>query len=159
VADDAKRDLAALARRSWPGLLICGVLLAVVPACSSTSTPSAAPTTTSVTAPNQNPAAIAACTTDAKVVEVALAAYDASKGAYPSPPSSWSAATYLANYQPLLSAGGGGPYMAAAPRTTSYVIEYDSAGHAWVSPPGSYGTYDKAQDIDVSPDICDAAVG
>ena len=36
----------------------------------------------------------------------------AEKGAYPSPPSPWSAATYVANYGPLTSSGGGGPFMA-----------------------------------------------
>jgi len=109
--------------------------------------------------PNQNPAEIAACTADAKSLEVALAAYDALKGAYPSPPSPWSAGTYAADYEPLTVAAGGGPFMAAAPRTTSYVVEYDSAGHVWVAPPGSYGRYNVGQDIAVSPDICDAAVG
>lgn len=147
-------------------LLVCAVgLLAIVPACSSPSTPAATATSTttsttsSVTVPNQNPAEIAACTADAKVVEVALDAYMAVKGAYPSPPSPWSAATYVANYQPLTSAGDGGPFMASAPKTTSYVIEFDSAGHIWVAPPGTYGPYNKGQDFDASPDICDAAIG
>jgi hypothetical protein len=150
-------------RSTWAGLLICAALLVVVPACGASSTPAAVSTSTSttssVTVPNQNPAEIAACTADANSLEVALAAYNALKGAYPSPPSPWTSASYAANYQPLTAAGGGGPFMAAAPHTTSYVIEYDSAGHIWVAPPGTYGSYNKGQDIAVSPDICDAAVG
>jgi hypothetical protein len=149
-----------------PGFLAGAVaLLIIIPACSSPSTPAAlsTSTTTSTTSsavlPNQEPAEIAACTADAKTVEVALDAYMAEKGAYPSPPSPWSAATYVANYAPLTSSGNGGPFMPNAPHTTSYVIEYDSAGHVWVAPPGSYGPYDEGQDIDTSPDICDAAVG
>jgi hypothetical protein len=148
------------------GLLLgAGVLLAVVPACSSSSTPAAVSTSTttsttsSVTLPNQGPAEVAACTADAKTVEIALDAFLAEHGAYPSPASPWSAATYVANYQPLTSSGSGGPFMASAPRTTSFVIEYDSAGHVWVAPPGNYGIYNRGQDIDLSPDICQAAVG
>ncbi len=145
------------------GLLAGAIaLLTVVPACSSPSTPAALSTSTTtspVVLPDQGPAEIAACTADAKTVEVALDAYMAEKGVYPSPPSPWSAATYVANYGPLTSSGGGGPFMANPPHTTSYVIEYDSAGHVWVAPPGSYGPYNKGQDFDASPDICDAAVG
>ena len=166
VGGQAKPQEDMSVRRSpWFGLLVCMSLFVVVPACSSSSTPAAVATstttstTTNATVPNQNPAEIAACTADAKSLEVALAAYNALKGAYPSPPSPWSADTYAADYEPLTVAGGGGPFMAAAPRTTSYVIEYDSAGHVWVAPPGSYGRYNVGQDIAISPDICDAAVG
>jgi hypothetical protein len=141
------------------------VLLATVPACSSSPTPSAAPTTSSttsttssVTLPEQSPAEIAACQADAKSVDLALQTYMADQGSYPSPPSPWSAATYAANYQPLTSSADGGPYLASPPHTTSYVIEYDSAGHVWVSPPGAYGAYNKGQDFDADPDVCDAAV-
>ncbi len=159
------RDGTAWARRMWPWLL-AGAALLVVPACSSSSVPAAAPPSTttstapsSATLPQQNPAEIAACTADAKGLEIALATYDALHGAYPSPPASWSAATYAANFQPLTASGGGGPFMAAAPKTTFYVISYDSAGHVWVAPPGAYGPYNKGQDISLRPDICDAAVG
>ncbi len=139
-------------------------LLIMIPACSSSSTPATLPTSTTTTSsavvlPNQAPAEIAACTADAKTLEVALGAYMAEKGAYPSPPAPWSAATYVANYAPLTASGNGGPFMASAPPTTSYVIEYDSAGHIWVAPPGSYGSYDRGQDFDASPDVCDPAVG
>jgi hypothetical protein len=108
--------------------------------------------------PDQSAAQIAACTATAKVVDVALAAYQAEKGSDPSP-APWSAATYAMNYAALTASGGGGPFMSQTPPTTAFVIEFDSAGHVWVSPPGSYGAYDKGQDIDASPDACDAAVG
>ena len=83
----------------------------------------------------------------------------AEKGAYPSPPAPWSAATYAGNYQPLTAASGGGPFLKSPPGTKYYVIEYDSAGHVWIAPPGAYGPYDKGQDFAADPDICDAAVG
>jgi hypothetical protein len=51
------------------------------------------------------------------------------------------------------------PLPAGPPGTKYYVIEYDSAGHVWIAPPGAYGAYDKGQDFAVDPDICDAAVG
>lgn len=146
-------------------------LLAVVPACSSPSTPAAVstptnPTTTSTSAPSSvsfqqgSAAEVAACQSDAKTLETALAAYMAEKGAYPSPPSPWSAANYAANFTPLTSAGGGGPFLPQPPATKFYVIEYDSSGHIWIAPPGSYGaTYNRGQDFDAQPDICLAAVG
>jgi hypothetical protein len=153
-------------------LLVSAVaLLALVPACSSSSNPTAvAPTTvtsatsttatvpTSATVPDQAAAQIAACTATAKVVDVALAAYQAEKGTYPSPVP-WSAATYATNYAALTTSSGGGPFMSRAPATTAFVIQFDSIGHVWVSPPGFYGPYDRGQDIDASPDACDAAVG
>ena len=83
----------------------------------------------------------------------------AEKGAYPSPPAAWSAATYAANYQPLTAASDGGPFLKSPPGTKFYVIEYDSAGHVWIAPPGAYGPYDKGQDFALDPNICDAAVG
>jgi len=148
--------------------IVAGVvsLLAAVPACSSSSTPTSAPvsTTTTSTSPpvtfQQGSAAqVVACQTDAQNLVTALDAYMAEHGAYPSPPSPWSAAAYAANFAPLTSAGGGGPYMAKASATTAYVIEYDSAGHVWVAPPGSYGaTYNPGQNFEANPDICLAAV-
>jgi hypothetical protein len=158
--------LVAMWRRATPllGTVCVLVALVLIPACSSSSTPAAVTTSTtsttsSVTLPNQNPAEIASCTADADGLETALVAYQAEHGAYPSPPASWSAATYATNFAPLTAPGGGGPFMAGAPKTTFYVIEYDSAGHVWVAPPGAYGPYNKGQDITVSPNICDAAVG
>ncbi len=146
------------------------VLLAVVPACSSSTTPTSAPTSTtrpaatststtsSVVFPEGSAAEVAACQADAKTLEVALEAYMAEKGSFPSP-APWSAASYAANFEPLTAAGGGGPYQPRPPDTKSYVIEFDSSGHVWVAPPGSYGaTFNPAQSIDASTDVCLAAV-
>ena len=83
----------------------------------------------------------------------------AEKGAFPSPPSPWSATTYAANFAPLTSATDGGPYLHNPPSTTSFVIEYDSSGHVWVAPPGTYGAiYNPAQSLDNNPNYCLAAV-
>jgi hypothetical protein len=152
------------------GLLIgAAALLAFIPACGSSSTPAAVSTssssssttstTSSVTLPEQDPAELATCVTDAQTLAEALDAYMTEKGAYPSPPAPWSAATYVENYQPLTAASGAGAFLKSPPGTKYYVIEYDSAGHVWVAPPGSYGPYNKGQDFAADPDICDAAVG
>jgi hypothetical protein len=155
-------------RRVTAGLIIGAVaLLAFVPACSSSSTPAAVSTTSSsttsttssVTLPEQDPAELATCVSDAQTLAEALAAYMAAHGAYPSPPTAWSAATYTANYQPLTAASGGGPFLPRPPGTKFYVIEYDSAGQVWIAPPGNYDQYNKGQDFATDPDICDAAVG
>ena len=105
-------------------------------------------------------AQVAACESDAKVVEVALAAYQAQKGAYPAPSALWSAATYAGNYALLTSGVGGGPYLdGRALSTAHFVVEYDSSGHVWVAPPGAYDAYNPGQDFDANPDVCLAAVG
>jgi hypothetical protein len=144
--------------------------LAVVPACGSSKSPAAVSSTTSTAAatttsassatlPEQSPATLAACAADAKSVEVAVEAYMAEHGAYPSPPTQWSASTYTMNYLPLTAASDGGPFLHIAPGTSSYVIEYDMAGHIWIAPPGQYPTtYNPGQDFDLHPDICLAAV-
>jgi len=83
----------------------------------------------------------------------------AGKGAYPSPPYPWSAATYEADYGPLTSGAGGDAFLHAPPPDKYYVIEYDSSGHVWVAPPGSFSpTYNVGQDFGDNPDICLAAV-
>ena len=145
-------------------------LLALIPACSSSpSTPSSASTSTSapttstttdVTPPQGSSAEVASCEADAKTLEVALEADAAQNGGtYPSPPSPWSAGSYAANFGPLMTATGGGPYLHSPPATRFYVIEYDSSGHVWVAPPGAYGaTYNAGQDFDAHPDACLAAV-
>jgi len=178
VQPDDSDGHAVANRRHHPraaGAIAAGAvaLLVVIPACSSTSTPTSASTTTTsppaattttaapppVTFQQGSSAEVAACEADAKVVEVALQAYMAQKGVFPSPPSPWSAATYTANFEPLTSASGGGPYMPKAPSTTSYVIEYDSSGDVWVAPPGSYGAvYNPGQSFDANPNICLASV-
>ena len=156
-------------RITTAGLLIGAIaLLAFVPACSSSSTTatgatstsssSTTSTTSSVTLPQQDPAELATCVADATSLDTALTAYMAEKGTYPSPPAAWSAATYAANYQPLTAASGGGPFLKSPPGTRFYVIEYDSAGHVWIAPPGGYGPYNASQDFAVDPNVCLAAV-
>jgi hypothetical protein len=121
---------------------------------------STAPSTSSpVTVPQASPAEVAACESDAKMLEVALEAYMAQKGSFPSPPSSWSAVTYAGNFLPLTSTASGGPYLPKAPATTNYVMEYDASGHVWIAPPGAYGAiYNPGQGFDTNPDVCEAAV-
>jgi hypothetical protein len=165
TSSHGKRSVATAA------LLIGAVaLLAFVPACSSSSTPATSATSTStsattsttssVTLPEQDPAELAACASDARSLETALADYMAEKGAYPSPPAPWSAATYAANYQPLTAAAGGGPFLPSPPTTRFYVIEYDSSGHVWIAPPGAYSAaYDPAQSASATANVCLAAVG
>ena len=124
---------------------------------SSTSPPSSQSATTSsspVTVPHQSAAVVASCEADAKSLEVALGAYMAQNGSFPSPPSAWSAATYSGNFAPLIESAHGGPYMHAPPATTNYLIEYDASGHVWIAPPGSYGVYDPGQDFDKQPNAC-----
>jgi len=157
-------DLRRRARKSTVASVIGVALLAVVPACSSTSTPAAVSTSTTtstsppVTVPQQPASQVAACQSDAQDVEEAVAAYDAIESAYPSPPSPWSAASYVGNFAPLTAPSGGGPFLKMPPATTSYVIEYDSAGHVWVAPAGSYGAvYNPGQSFDANSDVCDVA--
>jgi hypothetical protein len=131
---------------------------AAPPKSASASTTLATPT--SVAIQPASAAQVAACKSDAKVVEVALAAYQARKGDYPSPTAPWSAATYAGNYAPLTSAGGGGPYLDGRELSTDhFVVEYDESGHVWVAPPGAYDAYNHGQDFDANPDVCLAAVG
>jgi hypothetical protein len=163
-------------RRRWTSVVVVALVLALVavgglafaltragnsaaPPTSATE-PTTVPTPTSVAIQQASAAQVAACKSDAKVVEVALAAYQAQKGAYPSPSAPWSAATYAGNYAPLTSAVGGGPYLDARELSTAhFVVEYDSSGHVWVAPPGAYDTYNRGQDFDANPDVCLAAVG
>ena len=125
------------------------------------SAPSSTTPTTGAPLSQTPPAAeVAACQADAQSVEVAVQAYQAQKGTYPSPAAPWSAATYAADYAPLTSSSaGGGPYLHNAPGARYYVIEYDSSGHVWIAPPGSYEpAYNAGQSFDGNPNICLAAV-
>jgi hypothetical protein len=116
------------------------------------------PTTSSVTVPHQSESVVAACAADAKSLAVALEAYMAQNGSFPTPPSAWSAATYAGNFTPLTSSSHGGPYMHEPLSPTNYVIEYDSSGNVWVAPPGSYeAAFNPGQSFDQHPDICLAA--
>lgn len=92
-------------------------------------------------------AAVADCRSDATDVETALAAYQAATGAFPTPPAPWGATTYPTNFAPLTGATPPGPYLKMPPGDTLYVVLWDSAGHVWVEPPGTFTpTYDAAND-------------
>ena len=157
-------------RSTMTGAVVVGItaVLMVLPACSSSPAPGSAPTSTTSTStsappsnalPQVSSAEVAACQADARTLESALAAYNALKGSFPSPPAAWSAATYATNFQALTSTADGGPYIPIPPPTKFYVIEYDSSGHVWIAPPGSYGaSYNQGQSFDANPDICVAAV-
>ncbi len=144
-------------------------LLAFVPACSTSSTPAAVSTTSSsssttsttssVTLPEQDPAELATCVSDAQTLAEVLDAYMAEHGAYPSPPAAWSAATYAANYQPLTAASDGGPFLPSPPGRGSTSLSTTRPATCGSRPPGAYGPYNKGQDFALQPDICDAAVG
>jgi hypothetical protein len=147
------------------GILVGTIaVLSTIPACGSTSAPTETLTTTSTSLPSPtfeqgSAAEVAACGGDAKALEVALDASMAVRGTYPTPPLPWSAANYSANFAPLTSGSGGGPFMHSPPSTDDYVVEYDSAGQIWVAPPGIYeAAYNPAQDFDADPDSCLAAV-
>jgi hypothetical protein len=109
-----------------------------------------APATTSTTAGGAGiatAAAVAACRSDVTDVQTALAAYQATNGSYPTPPAGWSAASYPTNFAPLTSATPPGPFLKMPPGDNEYVILWDSAGHIWVEPPGTFTpTYDVAND-------------
>lgn len=99
------------------------------------------------------------CQADVRSVEVAVTAYDAEKGTNPAPPVPWSAATYASDYGPLTSGADGGPYLHVPPDTTDYVIEYDSSGHVWVAPPGTFeSSFELNQGFDTNPSACAEAV-
>ena len=152
------------------GLLVVILIVAVISAATLSDTTTTTTTTTTVAAPTTTPgggsgshtttttagggpagiptaAAVAGCRSDASDVEVALAAYQASTGAYPTPPAAWGATTYATNFAPLTGATAPGPFLKMPPGDTFYVVLWDSAGHVWVEPPGTFTpTYDAAND-------------
>ncbi|HEY6473258.1 MAG TPA: hypothetical protein VIY26_10230 [Acidimicrobiales bacterium] len=142
------------------GLLVVILIVAVVSAATlsdttTTTTTTSATATTSgshATTPTTSSgipaaAAVADCRSDATDVETALAAYQAATGAYPTPPAPWGATTYPTNFAPLTGATPPGPYLKMPPGDTLYVVLWDSAGHVWVEPPGTFTpTYDAAND-------------
>jgi hypothetical protein len=108
---------------------------------------------TSINIQAASSAEVASCEADARNVEVALQAYNAQTGAYPSPSAPWSATTYAQNYSPL------GRYLNQPPSPRFYVIEYDSSGRVWVAPPGSYGDgFNPGQAFEQRANVCLAAV-
>jgi hypothetical protein len=100
------------------------------------------------------------CEGEVRSVEIAVTAYHAQTGKFPTPPAPWSAATYASNYEPLTSATNSGPFLNVAPSPNNYVIEYDSSGNVWVAPPGQYGaTFEPGQGFDTNPSACQDATG
>ncbi len=103
---------------------------------------------------------VLACQADVKSVDIAVSAYQAENGTYPTPPALWSAANYQTNYRPLTSGSEGGPWLRSAPSTGMYVIEYNAAGNVWVTSPGVYeSTPQTDQVLGSNPEACDNAVG
>lgn len=150
------------------GLLVVILIVAVISAATLSDNTTTTTTTLGSTTPTTGPgsgsgstttsagggisgipaaAAVADCRSDASDVETALAAYQASTGAYPTPPAAWSAATYPTDFAPLTNAAPPGPYLKMPPGDNLYVVLWDSAGHVWVEPPGTFTpTYDAAND-------------
>jgi Domain of unknown function (DUF4190) len=102
---------------------------------------------------------VAQCQADVKSVDVALEAYHAETGSLPVPTAAWSAGSYASNYGPLTTGAQGDTFLAAAPATSNYVVEYDSAGDVWVGPPNSFEqSYTPNQDQGVNAEACQSAV-
>ena len=121
---------------------------------------SAARSSTTTTASASGTAAaaqVAACRADVSDVQTALAAYQAVHGSYPTPPAGWDAASYPTNFAPLTAATAPGPFLKMPPGDNHYVILWDSQGHVWVEPPGTFvPSYDAAND-GASPTSCTRA--
>lgn len=118
------------------------------PTVSSATSNQPSTTTTTASASGTGAAAqVAACRSDVQDVQTALAAYQASKGGYPTPPATWSAGSYPTNFGPLTNAPPPGPFLKMPPGDNHYVILWDSSGHVWVETPGTFTpTYDAAND-------------
>jgi len=101
----------------------------------------------------------ARCQSDVQAVNGALAAYHADTGSLPIPTSQWNSASYLSNYGLLTTGTQGDTFLAHAPPTSHYVIEYDSAGNVWVAPANTFElSYTSGQDVAVNGNACQAAV-
>jgi hypothetical protein len=121
---------------------------------SSTSPGQPSTTTTAGATGTAGAAEIAACRSDVSDVQAALAAYQATNGSYPTPPADWTVSSYPTNFVPLTNAPAPGPFLKMPPGDNHYVILWDSAGHIWVEPPGSFfPTYDTAHD-GANPSTC-----
>jgi type II secretion system protein G len=74
----------------------------------------------------------AACTSDAKTVEIAVDAYNAENAGFP------------ANSASLLSAAAtGGPYLHQWPSNTGYTVSIDGNGGVWVNTGSGFASYDQ----------------
>lgn len=145
---------------SMAGLLVVLLIVAIVVAVTLPSN-STTPTTTSSTGSSRSTststtasasgtgaaAEVAACRSDVSDVQTALAAYQAVHGSYPTPPGDWTVAAYPTNFAPLTDPTPPGPFLKMPPGDNHYVIMWDSAGHIWVEPPGTFlPTYDATND-------------
>lgn len=102
---------------------------------------------------------IAQCQANVKIVDVAIEAYHAETGSLPLPSAPWSEGSYTSNYALLTTGSQGDTFLATAPTTSHYVVEYDSAGDVWVAPANTFElSYDAAQDPGVNANACAAAV-
>jgi hypothetical protein len=157
------------------GLLVVLLIVAVVVSLTLPSTPSTTTTTTTAGATvgsNQaisplrtttttsagssvpSAAEVAACQSDALALSTALAAYQATRGSFPTPPAPWSAATYPTNFSPLTGAAAPGPFLKMPPSDNHYVLEYDASGHVWAESPGTFDAAYDANNDTTTPAAC-----
>jgi hypothetical protein len=121
-----------------------------------TASTSQAQSSTTVAGASATPSAavVAACRSDVSDVQTALAAYQAANGSYPIPPADWTVSSYPTNFAPLTSAPPPGPFLKMPPGDNHYVILWDSAGHIWVEPPGTFFPTDDAAHDGANPSTC-----
>jgi hypothetical protein len=137
--------------------IVVSVTLPSTPGTTTTTTGGSGHSTTSTTASpagTKSAAVVAACQSDVRDVQTALAAYLAVKSTFPPLPATWSATSYLTNFAQLTDAPPPGPYLKMPPGDNHYVVLWDSSGHVWIEPPGSFTpTYDTANDA-LNPTTC-----
>jgi len=125
-------------------------LLLLMAGCSAHITFGNPGTTTTTSATAVSAAVIASCEADAKSTETALEAYEAQIGTYP-PADAWNDLT-TSQTGP---SGPVGPWLKAEPTSTHYVINFDGNGDVSVDKVG-VPTYQAADNIDTSPEVCTA---
>jgi general secretion pathway protein G len=96
--------------------------------------------------------AVAACNTDAKTVETAISAYDATNGTYPP------AQTTTSNAALTADPSTGGPYLRSFPSSSYYQISTDSSGNVYVALPAAGGGWGKPADYDTN-NLCNEISG
>ena len=108
-------------------------------------------------------ATISSCKADAKTVEVAIQAYDAQTGTFP---STWSQIISASSVVNTIVQGANsfpetttiGPYLRQQPGATHYIIQFNASGQVWVSPPGTTSVYATGLDYDLTGGTsCDVA--
>jgi type II secretory pathway pseudopilin PulG len=129
-------------------------IASTLPAHGGTTSPGQPGTTTAGAVGTASAAEVAACRSDVSDVQAALAAYQATNGSYPTLPADWTVSSYPTNFGPLTNAPAPGPFLKMPPGDNHYVILWDSAGHIWVEPPGTFfPTYDAVHDA-ANPSTC-----